>query len=51
MSDFKGHCHCGNTEWTAKLEQDQQSHILWYVRCRHICSYMAWDTNLKGTAS
>ncbi|KAJ4368723.1 hypothetical protein N0V86_009632 [Didymella sp. IMI 355093] len=28
MSDFKGHCHCGNTEWTAKLEQDQQAHIL-----------------------
>jgi hypothetical protein len=29
MTDFKGHCHCGNTEWTAKLEQDQQAHILW----------------------
>ncbi|KAF1978875.1 hypothetical protein BU23DRAFT_448826 [Bimuria novae-zelandiae CBS 107.79] len=28
MSSFKGHCHCGKTEWEAKLEQDQQSHIL-----------------------
>lgn len=31
MTDFQGKCHCGNTKWTAKLEQDQQSHILWYV--------------------
>ena len=28
MSSFKGHCHCGQTEWTAKLEEDQQKHIL-----------------------
>ncbi|KAF1936578.1 hypothetical protein EJ02DRAFT_387147 [Clathrospora elynae] len=28
MTDFKGHCHCGKTEWTAKLEKDQQAHIL-----------------------
>ncbi|KAF2992962.1 hypothetical protein E8E13_000772 [Curvularia kusanoi] len=28
MTDFQGKCHCGNTKWTAKLEQDQQSHIL-----------------------
>jgi len=30
MADFKGKCHCGNTEWTATLQQDQQAHILWY---------------------
>jgi hypothetical protein len=29
MSSFKGRCHCGETEWSAKLEQDQQKHILW----------------------
>ncbi|KAL1596429.1 hypothetical protein SLS60_009075 [Paraconiothyrium brasiliense] len=28
MSSYKGHCHCGNTEWEAKLESDQQGHIL-----------------------
>ncbi|KAK7186653.1 hypothetical protein DPSP01_001009 [Paraphaeosphaeria sporulosa] len=28
MSSYKGHCHCGNTEWEAKLEADQQGHIL-----------------------
>lgn len=28
MTDFKGKCHCGNTEWTATLQQDQQAHIL-----------------------
>jgi hypothetical protein len=31
MTDFKGHCHCGQTEWTATLEKDQQAHILWLV--------------------
>lgn len=31
MTDFQGQCHCGNTKWTASLEKDQQSHILWYV--------------------
>lgn len=29
MSSYKGRCHCGNTEWEAKLESDQQGHILW----------------------
>ncbi|CAN9116796.1 unnamed protein product [Alternaria alternata] len=28
MTDFKGHCHCKQTEWTATLEKDQQAHIL-----------------------
>jgi hypothetical protein len=31
MTTYNGHCHCGNTEWTAKLTEDQQGHILWYV--------------------
>ncbi|KAL6702808.1 hypothetical protein ACN47E_000944 [Coniothyrium glycines] len=28
MTDFKGKCHCGQTEWTATLQPDQQAHIL-----------------------
>lgn len=28
MTDFQGKCHCGNTEWTATLQKDQQAHIL-----------------------
>jgi hypothetical protein len=31
MSSYHGKCHCGNTEWTAKLDSEQQGHILWYV--------------------
>jgi len=31
MTDFSGHCHCKQTEFTATLQQDQQAHILWYV--------------------
>ncbi|KAF2708038.1 hypothetical protein K504DRAFT_381707 [Pleomassaria siparia CBS 279.74] len=28
MSTYEGKCHCGNTEWNAKLEKEQQGHIL-----------------------
>ncbi|KAF2124546.1 hypothetical protein P153DRAFT_370946 [Dothidotthia symphoricarpi CBS 119687] len=28
MTDYKGQCHCGQTEWTATLQSDQQAHIL-----------------------
>ncbi|KAJ4364093.1 hypothetical protein N0V83_009548 [Neocucurbitaria cava] len=28
MTEFKGKCHCGETQWTATLQQDQQAHIL-----------------------
>jgi len=28
MTSFDGKCHCGQTEWTAKLEKEQQGHIL-----------------------
>ncbi|KAF1916456.1 Mss4-like protein [Ampelomyces quisqualis] len=28
MSSFNGKCHCGNTEWTAELNQEEQGHIL-----------------------
>ncbi|KAF1990287.1 hypothetical protein K402DRAFT_460393 [Aulographum hederae CBS 113979] len=28
MSSYKGKCHCGQTEWSVKLEKDQQKHIL-----------------------
>lgn len=28
MTDFKGRCHCGQTEFTATLQQDQHAHIL-----------------------
>lgn len=29
MTTYKGHCHCGQVEWTVKL--DDASHILWSV--------------------
>ncbi|KAI4216519.1 MAG: hypothetical protein LQ351_001008 [Letrouitia transgressa] len=29
MTTYKGHCHCGQVEWTVKLED--ASHILWFV--------------------
>ncbi|KAF2010552.1 hypothetical protein BU24DRAFT_60603 [Aaosphaeria arxii CBS 175.79] len=28
MTTYNGKCHCGNTEWTATLEKEQQSHVL-----------------------
>ncbi|KAJ4985631.1 duf636 domain protein [Stagonosporopsis vannaccii] len=28
MSNYQGHCHCGNTQWTVSLEKDQQAHVL-----------------------
>ncbi|KAI9821131.1 MAG: hypothetical protein M1827_003865 [Pycnora praestabilis] len=28
MSTYKGRCHCGQTEWTVKLNEEQQGHIL-----------------------
>jgi hypothetical protein len=31
MTSYNGHCHCGNTEFTVKLGEDQQGHVLWYV--------------------
>ena len=27
MSEIKGKCHCGQTEWTVKLED--KAHVLW----------------------
>ena len=30
MTTYTGKCHCGQTEWTTKL--DGEAHILWYVR-------------------
>jgi hypothetical protein len=39
MTSFDGKCHCGQTEWTAKLEKEQQGHILWCVN---------WTTPIKG---
>ena len=27
MTDYTGVCHCGNVEWTAKVNKE---HILWY---------------------
>ena len=29
MTTYNGKCHCGQTEWTTKL--DGEAHILWYV--------------------
>ncbi|KAJ4352039.1 uncharacterized protein N0V89_007385 [Didymosphaeria variabile] len=41
MSSYKGHCHCGNTEWEAKLESDQQGHILCHC---DTCKYLSGST-------
>jgi flagellin-like protein len=29
MATFNGSCHCGQTNWTVKLEKEQQAHVLW----------------------
>ncbi|KAF7846215.1 hypothetical protein BT93_L4831 [Corymbia citriodora subsp. variegata] len=28
MSSYEGSCHCGETQWTVKLNEDQAKHIL-----------------------
>ncbi|KAF2469005.1 uncharacterized protein BDR25DRAFT_264133 [Lindgomyces ingoldianus] len=41
MQSYSGKCHCGNTEWTAKLEKDQQGHILCHC---DTCKYLSGST-------
>jgi hypothetical protein len=31
MTEYKGRCHCGQVEWTAKVPE--AAHILWSVEC------------------
>ncbi|KAH7066380.1 Mss4-like protein [Paraphoma chrysanthemicola] len=38
MSTFNGHCHCGQTEWTAELSKDQQGHVLCHC---DTCKYLS----------
>lgn len=33
MTTYNGRCHCGEVEWTVKLEQS--AHVLWYVVSLH----------------
>lgn len=33
MTTYHGRCHCGQTEWTTKIDGD--AHILWYVWKNH----------------
>ncbi|KAF2875866.1 Mss4-like protein [Massariosphaeria phaeospora] len=41
MTDYSAHCHCGKTEWTAKLETEQQGHILCHC---DTCKYLSGST-------
>ncbi|KAF2186737.1 hypothetical protein K469DRAFT_572361 [Zopfia rhizophila CBS 207.26] len=41
MTTYQGKCHCGNTEWEAKLEKDQQGHILCHC---DTCKYLSGST-------
>ncbi|KAH7121111.1 Mss4-like protein [Dendryphion nanum] len=38
MTSFDGHCLCGQTEFKAKLEKDQQGHILCHC---DTCKYLS----------
>ena len=38
MSSYNGHCHCSQVEWTAKLESEQQGHILCHC---DTCKYLS----------
>jgi len=38
MTEFKGSCHCGQTAWTATLEQGQQSHVLCHCNACKVLS-------------
>jgi hypothetical protein len=35
MTTYNGRCHCGQTNWTVKLDKEQEGHILWYVLSGH----------------
>ncbi|KAF2662023.1 hypothetical protein K491DRAFT_700701 [Lophiostoma macrostomum CBS 122681] len=41
MSSYNGKCHCGNTEWTAELTDDQKGHILCHC---DTCKYLSGST-------
>ncbi|KAF2263075.1 hypothetical protein CC78DRAFT_534343 [Lojkania enalia] len=41
MTSYNGKCHCGATEWIAKLEKDQQGHILCHC---DTCKYLSGAT-------
>ncbi|CAI6334691.1 unnamed protein product [Periconia digitata] len=45
MSEYSGKCHCGNTEWTAKLDKEQQGHILCHCDTCKILSGSVFTLN------
>ncbi|PVH91904.1 hypothetical protein DM02DRAFT_310312 [Periconia macrospinosa] len=45
MSEYSGKCHCGNTEWTAKLEKEQQGHVLCHCDTCKILSGSTFTLN------
>jgi len=45
MSTYEGHCHCGQTAWTAKLEPDQANHVLCHCDVCKVISGSAWTMN------
>jgi len=44
-SSYSGKCHCGNTEWTAKLEKEQQGQILCHCDTCKILSGSTFTLN------
>ncbi|KAI9656121.1 MAG: hypothetical protein M1831_004692 [Alyxoria varia] len=45
MTTFNGKCHCGQTEWTVKLGDDTQSHILCHCDTCKFLSGSAYTLN------
>lgn len=31
MTTYNRRCYCGQTNWTVRLEKEQQGYLLWYV--------------------
>lgn len=41
MTTYQGKCYCGQTEWEAKLEKDQASHVLCHC---NVCKTLSGST-------
>ncbi|KAK5017024.1 Mss4-like protein [Cryomyces antarcticus] len=45
MTSYNGKCHCGQTEWTVKLDKDKANHILCHCDTCKILSGSAYTLN------
>jgi len=45
MTTYNGKCHCGQTEWTAKLDPEQQGHVLCHCDTCKLLSGSAYTLN------